>query len=90
LTPNHSGYIFSIMKRSSKTNDTPEIQPVQVKVALLLAGETFRTLSRKWGVDHVTLWRAAHNLNCTRGTAARLRPRLRTFISQYINKKVAA
>jgi hypothetical protein len=75
------------MKRGFNSNDTPEIHPVQVKVALLLAGETFRTLSRKWGVDHVTLWRAAHNINCTRGTASRLRPRLLTFISQYTNQK---
>lgn len=75
------------MKSHYVDNDTPELDPVQVRIALLLAGENLLTLSRKWGVVHVTLWRAAHNIHCQTGKGADLRRRLHAFINEHNNTK---
>jgi len=73
------------MKRTHKFNDTPRIDTVQVRIALFLAGRSFRELAAEWGCHYVTLWRAANNLNCTRGQAADMRRRLAAFVEQVKN-----
>ena len=49
------------MIHRNNANATPAIQTLQAKFAMLVAGESVRTLAAKWGVSHMTVWRVMHN-----------------------------
>jgi hypothetical protein len=70
------------MNDSYTTNDTPTIDPLQGKIALLKAGISLCEWARRNKCSQPTAWRALHNQHC--GPVANgLRRRWALFISEH-------
>jgi hypothetical protein len=64
------------------TDDTPTIDPLQGKIALLKAGISLHEWARRNKCRQPTAWRALHNQNCG-PVANALRRRWARFIAEY-------
>ena len=62
------------MNRRTKSDATPEVEALQVKIALLRAGLSLHEWSRRNGFAQPTAWRGMHGVNLgPRAKAARAR-----------------
>ena len=71
---------LGVMNDSCTSNDTPIIDPLQGKIALLKAGISLCEWARRNHCQQPTAWRALHNQHCG-PIANQLRHRWATFIA---------
>ncbi len=72
------------MNKSTDTNDTPVLDPLQVKIALLLAGMSLCEWCRRNGFKQPTAWRAMYNIHAGPKNFAARRA-LAAFVDQINN-----